>query len=236
MLIENDIFESKLIDIFTSINTAYIESYDVTIFIVINAWFKSQYMLVHTLKTTTVFFEIECVLRIHNITLPKRDYLFESTTSANFFVYAHVINSNTKFPLIRNEINFFVTISRYFPLKTLNEMNYFNFYLINANNSNFAIRFLKANHKTIWFKKVFISYTTVVINKRSTICKTKLFINIIIYEVSITVMKIFTDLINGYLKLWIDQKFVKLFGKNWMRISLKTDWKKSIKKKSKFIF
>lgn len=153
LLIKNDIFKLKSIDIFISINTPYIESCDVTILIVISVRFRSQHMFVHILKITTIFFEIEYVLRIHNITLSERDYLCESTTSANFFVYAHVINSDTKFILIRNENNFPVKISRNFWLKTLSKMKYFNVYLINANNSNLVIRSSKTNHKMTWFKK-----------------------------------------------------------------------------------
>lgn len=81
-----------------------------------------------------------------------------------------------------------------------------------------------------------ISYTTGVINKKSTTCETKLFIDVIIHKSSIIVIKILTNLINNCLKLWIDQKFVKLSAKNWMRISLRTDREKSIKEKVKISF
>lgn len=114
LLIENYLFKLKFINIFTFIHIAYIKSCDVTTFIVINAKFRLQHVFVHILRTTTISFEIECVMQIYNITLSKRDYLFELTISANFFVYVHLINSDTKFILIQNENNFFITIFRNF--------------------------------------------------------------------------------------------------------------------------
>ena len=44
LLIENDILKFELIDISTSINTVYIESCKITIFITINIRSKSQHM------------------------------------------------------------------------------------------------------------------------------------------------------------------------------------------------
>lgn len=105
-LIKNDILKLKFIDIFISINPAYIESCDVPIFIVFNARFKSQHMFVHSFKTTTILFEIKYVLRIHNITLSKRNYLFKLTILANLLIYAYIINLDTKFILIRDENSF----------------------------------------------------------------------------------------------------------------------------------
>ena len=120
LLIRNDIFESKLIDISIFINTAYIDNCDITISIIINVRSRSQHMLIHALKTTTIFVEIECVLQIHNTVLSERNYLFEAITKVNFFIYAHMINSQIKFILIRNKDKSILRISRNFRLKTLN--------------------------------------------------------------------------------------------------------------------
>ena len=120
LLIKNDIFESKFIDIFIFINTAYIDNCDDTISITINVKSRSRHMLIHALKTTTIFVEIECVLQIHNTVLSERNYLFEAITKVNFFIYAHMINSQIKFILIRNKDKSILRISRNFRLKTLN--------------------------------------------------------------------------------------------------------------------
>ena len=90
LLIDNDIFEFELIDIFTSISTIYIENYEITIFITINVKFRFQRLSIHALKTT-IFSKIEYFFKIHNIILSKRNYFFESTSTANFFIYAHIV-------------------------------------------------------------------------------------------------------------------------------------------------
>ena len=232
LLIENDILKFELIDISTSINTAYIENCEVTILITINIRFKSQHMSVHALKTTTVLSEFECLIRIHNIALFDRDYLFESITSANFSIYAHVVNSKTDFILIQNNIKNVIIISRNFRLRLLNELNYFNVYKIDEEISNLALKYFKTEHKTAWFNKTLTIYTTV-ITLTSNISETKLNIDVIIHKFSVKAFNAFIDFINDYSKLWIDQEFVKLSVENWMRISLKFDWKKSIKNKIK---
>ena len=70
----------------------------------------------------------------------------------------------------------------------------------------------------------------------SVINEIKLSINVIIHEFSTKIIKTFTELVNAYFKLWIDQEFVELSEKNWMRISLKTNWEKKIKEKVKIYF
>ena len=147
LLIENDIFGLELIDIFTSVNTVYIGSCDVTIIIAINVKFKAQHMLIHSLKTRTALSESECLVKIYNIILSDRNYFFVSIFSVNFSIYAYVINLETNVILIRNDIKNVITISRNFRLNLLNEMNYFNVYMIDTTISKLAIKYSKIQHK-----------------------------------------------------------------------------------------
>ena len=162
LLIENNIFEFEWIDISTFISTIYIDNCEITIFIVINDRFRFQRLSIHVLKTTTIFSEIEYFVNIHNIILSKRDYFFELTSTANFSIYFHIVNSKRNFILMRNDIEKFITISRNFRLKMLNEMNYFNVYMIYLEVSNFAIKFLESKHQIFWFNKVLLVYAIII--------------------------------------------------------------------------
>ena len=104
-------------------------------------------MSMHLLQTTKVLFEFECLVKIYNITLSDRNYFFESIFSVHLFIYVHVINLETNVILVQNDIKNVVTISRNFRLKLLNEMNYFNVYMIDTTISKFAIKYFKKKHK-----------------------------------------------------------------------------------------
>ena len=157
LFIDNDIINSELIDIFTSTDSAHIESCDVTIFISIRTRFRFKQISVHIFKTTIVFSKIEVLLNIHNIAFFDGDYFLEFVNTVNFSIYAHVINSDIKSILIRNERFNSIKISRNFRLNIFNEMNCFNAFLIDLNASDLAIRIFKKEHKSVWFKKVIIA-------------------------------------------------------------------------------
>lgn len=78
LLIENNIFDSKFIDIFTSINIIYIDNCDITILIFVKARSKFQHLSIYALHTVIISFDIEQLFRIHNVTLSNRHYFFES--------------------------------------------------------------------------------------------------------------------------------------------------------------
>ena len=52
--------------------------------------------------------------------------------------------------------------------------------------------------------------------------------NVIIHQFSKKVVQIFTKLISEYFDLWKDIDFAKFSFENWMRISLKSNWKQRI--------
>ena len=61
-----------------------------------------------------------------------------------------------------------------------------------------------------------------------------LFNDVIIY--SFDESKVFRNLIAEFSTLWIDSDFVDLSKKNWMKISLKTNWENKISEKTKMYF
>ena len=237
LLIDNDILSSKLIDISTSINSTYIENCKMTIFISIKTRFRSRNMSVHTLKAIVIFLKSDCLVDIHNITLSDQNYLFESDV-AEFSIYAHVINLSIKFILMRNEENRSIKISKNFRFEVLTDMSYSDAYLIDSASSDFVIKSSKKDHKIFWFNKVLTVFFVISSNsddvETSKFAKNITFENdVIIHNSSDKALKIFTNIIHDYFKLWKDQDFAKLLMKNWMRISLKFDWEKIIKEKAK---
>ena len=56
------------------------------------------------------------------------------------------------------------------------------------------------------------------------------------YNSSDFVVQNFINLINSYFILWTDQEFANLSMKNWIKISLKFDWKTKITNKNKIYF
>lgn len=79
MLIENDILKSKKFNIFTFNSFVYIDSYKITILILIKNRFISQFTSVHFVKTCMISSHVEISISIHKILLFERDYLSEST-------------------------------------------------------------------------------------------------------------------------------------------------------------
>ena len=68
-------------------------------------------MSMHALKTTTVLFKSECLVKTHNITLLDRNYIFKTIFSVNFSIYAYVISLKTNVILMQKDIKVVVTIS-----------------------------------------------------------------------------------------------------------------------------
>ena len=87
----------------------------------------------------------------------------------------------------------------------------------------------------------FISETSAISDLKNTKSKSDLKLStkiifdndVIIHRFSDDVVQIITKLMSIYFDIWKDTDFVKLFQKNWMRISLKSNWKQRIFDKAK---
>lgn len=129
LLIDNNVLKSEMIDISNSTEIIYIEGCEIIIFIIIKIKIKSHFKSIHTFEISIISFKSEYLISIHNISsLSNKKFLFQSLKTTNFFIYAHILDSNTSFILIRNEQNQIIKTSRNFPLKSITKFDYFNAY------------------------------------------------------------------------------------------------------------
>ena len=240
ILIENEILDSELFDIFMSKSTTYIESCDVTISILITNQRSFKTKSVHSTRIKIIASNSEQLILIHKIFAFDRNYLFESSQTANVSVYAHMLDNDINSILIRNNCDKSIKIPRNFKLNMLSESYYINVFQIDANMFELALKTFKFEHKTSWFKKIFVVATAYAANVFNITQKSSfhqieisLINDIIIHNSSFQAVKIFIDLLNEYHDIWTDQSFVKLSKENWMRLFLKTDWEDKIKEKVK---
>ena len=240
LLIENDILDSEKIDISNSTNSAYIDSCEITIPIVIRAGSKSQSRSIHAIKTFVIPPKSECLMSVHvMISLSERDFLFEFSKTSNLFIYAHVVDSITSSILIRNDDEQFMKISRNFRLETLMKLDYINAYQANSEDvSDLAIRHFKSKHKATWFQKIIfvVAFCHNLTSNQEQSNKIVLSNEITIHESFTEAVKSLTELISTYAKLWIEEGFADLSMKHWMRILLKSDWEIKIKSTVKIYF
>ena len=234
-LIDNDVLDFEFIDIFTFINTIFIESCNVIISIVVKFRSFSQIRSIHTTKENKISSHSELTISIHKIVAFDRDYIFESKKIANFAVYAHLMNNNIKTILVRNDTHKTVQISKNFRLKDLIEIDFSNAMHVNTNYFNLILKRSKYFHKSFWLQKAFKasvfhdSIESNILSSRST----KHSNEIIIHRFSIDAVKAFIKIINEYADLWSNQEFANLSQENWMQIFLRNDWEKIIKEKAK---
>ena len=234
VLIDNDILNSEKFDIFISTSSAYIESCNVIILIFVNNRSSSRTISIHATKTMIISSKSEQTIFIHKISLSNRHYIFESA-NANFSIYSHIVDTTTNVILIRNDENRLIKIFRNFHLNKLIKLDYFNVYLIDNDLYDLIIRKSKSEHKVFWFQKMLTFHiNTNKINIKSFCNNDVMMINDITAHNSFKeAITAFNTLINEYLKLWTDQDFVNFSEKNWMRLSLKFDWKSKVKNKVK---
>ena len=232
ILIENDILNSKFIDVLTFKSSTYIKNCDVIISIRMQIR-TSRMQSIHITKTIVMSSQIEFAVSIHNIVIFNYDYIFESD-EINFSIYVYVVNANIKIILIKNDISVVLTISRNFRLEKLIEMNYSNVCLMNVNVVELTLRRFKSEHKKAWFNKILQTY--IVVKNLFSSTNTTLFNNVTIHNFFDNAVKVFIKFVHEFFSLWINQEFVNLFEQNWMKISLKANWKFKIKNKVKMYF
>ena len=162
LLIENDILNSKKIDISNFTKTTYIDHCEIIISIIIKTEIRSQTRSIHAFKTLIISFKSECLISIHAmIFFSNRDFLFEFKKTSNLITYVHLMNLSSFFILIRNERKQVVKILRNFRLNTLTKFDYSNVYQAYSKNVfDLIIRHFKLTHKFFYFQKVIIVVAT----------------------------------------------------------------------------
>lgn len=122
MLIGNDILGLEQISIMIPTKTAHIGNCYVTVPIDIKTRSAAQARSIHSKKVTLVPPLSEIEIPVHNFaSLPDRDYLFESAETRNLSLYAHIIGTDTKTVIARNNCDTDIRIPSYFRLGKLVE-------------------------------------------------------------------------------------------------------------------
>ena len=236
LLIDNNVLNFELIDIFIFINTVFIENCNVIVSIVVKFRSFSQTKSIHTTKENKISSHSKLAISIHKIVTFDRDYIFESKKIANFAVYAHLMNYNIKTILVRNDIHNTVQISRNFRLRNLIEIDFSNAMHVDTDHFDLILKRSKYFHKSSWLQKVFKKTTVFHVDLKSDIffnLSTKHSNKIIIHRFFVDAVEAFIKIIDDYTDLWSNQEFANLSQKNWMQILLRDDWEKIIKEKAK---
>ena len=148
MLIINDIFESKLFDISMFNSTAYIESCDVIIFITITSHRSMQTKFIHSTKTNFISSRSKKLISIYKFFASNRYYSPELVKTANFSIYAHLMNIKSNSILIRNDEIQIFKIFRNFRFEKITESEYINAFQVNTTSFDLTIRSSKSKHQT----------------------------------------------------------------------------------------
>ena len=206
--------------------------------------FISQSTSIHSIKARIIAPHTKVSISIHKILLSERDYFFE-LAEANFSIYFHIVDTAISVILVRNNNATSIKVFRNFRLSKLIEIEHSNVLHVDSKSSDFAIRILKSKHKKLFFDKVLKSILlTYKKEKHTAVADVFLSINndadiVLFNDITIhnasekNVIQKFSNLIEKYSSLWTDQRFANLSKKNWMRLSLKSNWKFKIKRKVK---
>lgn len=158
IFINNDILDSKLIDIFNFISTASIKNCNIIIFIIVKFKSSRQSWVIHAIRSQKILSHFEFTISIPKIVTSKRDYIFKSKKIKNLAVYAYIIDNNIKAILIRNDDDKTVNILRNFRRKNLIEINLSNVMHVDINHVHFVFKQSKNWHKYFWFHKILKTY------------------------------------------------------------------------------
>ena len=139
MLLNNDVIESKKIDVNIFKKTIYIENCEIIVNLKIRTFKIIVQISIHVRKIIVIFFRFELVFSMHyTIVSFDRNYFFESN-ELKFSLYVHLINFNIKQIIVRNENNQIVHIFRNYRVDHIIEINYINVFQIHVDEINHVV-------------------------------------------------------------------------------------------------
>lgn len=167
-------------------------------------------------NTIIISFRSQLCARIHHFNFFKeRDFFFKST-DFNFDLYAHVLKSEIKNILFRNDEKKTIRISRNFRLSRVIEINYLNVYQMIQNETlNLIVCQTKQYHQNVYFQKLLRVCLFKTVQKLNQKTKTKN--EITIHNSNSIFIRRFIKLINDYFIIWTNQRFAILFESEWMK-------------------
>ena len=110
ILLENDILILKEIDLLFLKKIAYINSYNINIFIEVHLKESLIRRVINSKKVLIVSPHLNAIITIYYLNLSNRDFLFESRENSVLSLYIKLINKNTITILIKNDSNKLIKI------------------------------------------------------------------------------------------------------------------------------
>ena len=146
-------------------NTVYIDSCDVIVLMNIKTSRIIIHISMYTYKTIIMSSQFEITISMHYITvLTDKNFLFESINQLNLTFYAHFANFDIRSIIIRNDDDKAVHLSRNCRVDRMIEVKFLNVFQMKSKVYDLIIKILKiSQHKSSWFKKTIMMFTTIVI-------------------------------------------------------------------------
>ena len=114
--------------------------------------------VINSKETTIISSHSNVTVTIYYLDLLNRDFLFKSRENSILFLYAELINKNTKAILIKNDSNKLVNIQRNIKLRNLSNLIIDKCYHVifgQKNITELVIRYSKKKHYQIFIKDLF---------------------------------------------------------------------------------
>ena len=190
MLIENDLLNSKNFIIDIEKKSTTIENCEINISLKIQS--KESYIrkIVHAQNIVVLLSSEKQLISIKIKIFENRNFFFESDANANFTMCSHILNTNTKQILIKNEFVNIVKVSRRIRLNQISKMNCDNCFQISE--TDMTVKSFKKNK----LKQAFVTISMISTIKLTNM-KIKLFNEFMIYE-NENAKKAYTNLINEF--------------------------------------
>ena len=110
MLLRNDILILKEINLLFLKEIAYIDSYNINIFIEVHSKESLIRRVINFKKIFIISLHLSVIIIIYYLNLSNRDFLFESRKDLILSLYIEIINKNIEIILIKNNSNKLIKI------------------------------------------------------------------------------------------------------------------------------
>ena len=110
ILLENNILILKEINLLFLKKIAYINNYNINIFIEVYLNKSLIRRIINSKKVLIVLSHLNVIIIIYYLNLFDRDFLFKSRENSILFLYIKLINKNIKAILIKNDLNKLIKI------------------------------------------------------------------------------------------------------------------------------
>ena len=159
MLIDNDIIDFEDFDINMTKRETIIESIDVIISLKVRSLKSAIHKSVHLKKTIVVSSHVAIVISVHHVDLSiTRDFLFESNDELNLIMYVHLVDSDIRCVMMRNDKDQSIRIFKNYQLNRIFEIDYSNAFhfdsYVDDDLTHLTVKEFKITHRDEWFKKL----------------------------------------------------------------------------------